>query len=107
MEAMKIKFHALLLSFLLISGVPSILGLSMRLRGTTRSEPEAFHGGDFAEVKIRKLMMVTNLEVDYSSDYYDGGSSSSSATSSPSPPVPDYDDIYRRQGDVPSPAIGH
>lgn len=50
--------------------------------------------------------MVTNLEVDYSSDYYDGGSSSSSSTS-PSPPVPDYDDIYRRQGDVPSPGIGH
>ncbi|XP_010508845.1 PREDICTED: uncharacterized protein LOC104785348 [Camelina sativa] len=101
MEARKIKFPSLLLSFLLISGIPSILGLSMSMRATTRSEPEAFHGGDFSEVmKIRKLM-VTNLEVDDSSDYYDEGSSL------PSPPVPDYDDIYRRQGDVPSPGIGH
>lgn len=101
MYARKINLHVLLLSFLLLSEVPSILGLSMR--GTTRSVPEAFHGGAFPAMKSRKLK-VTNLEVDYSSDYYDGESSSSS---SPSPPVPDYDDIYRRQGDVPSPGIGH
>ena len=47
--------------------------------------------------------MPTNLEVDYSGDYDDGAS-----LASPSPPVPDYDDdIYKRQGDVPSPGIGH
>lgn len=73
------------------------------MRGTTRSEPEAFHGRNFPAMKMIRKLMVTNLEVDYSSDYYDGGSSSTS----PSPPVPDYDDIYRRQGDVPSPGIGH
>ncbi|CAH8332464.1 unnamed protein product [Eruca vesicaria subsp. sativa] len=74
------------------------------MRGTTRSEPEAFHvvGEYFQAMKSRKLM-VTNLQVDYSGDYDDGASSAS-----PSPPVPDYgDDIYKRQGDVPSPAIGH
>ncbi|KAF8104681.1 hypothetical protein N665_0170s0055 [Sinapis alba] len=87
MDERKIKLHVLLLSFLLISVVPSILGLKMR--GTTRSE-------------LRKLM-VTNLEVDYSGDYDDGASSAL-----PSPPVPVYDDdIYKRQGDVPSPGIGH
>ncbi|AEC09844.1 Precursor of CEP15 [Arabidopsis thaliana] len=105
MDATKIKFDVILLSFLLIiSGIPSNLGLSTSVRGTTRSEPEAFHGGKFPAMKMRKLM-APNMEVDYSSDYYDGGSSSS--TTSPSPPVPDYDDIYRRQGDVPSPGIGH
>ncbi|CAL9236347.1 unnamed protein product [Arabidopsis halleri] len=104
MDARKIKFVAILLSFLLLSGIPSNLGMSKSMRGTTRSEPEAFQGGNFPAMKIRKLM-ATNMEVDYSSDYYDGGSSSSST--SPSPPVPDYDDIYKRQGDVPSPGIGH
>ncbi|KAG7574380.1 hypothetical protein ISN44_As09g025670 [Arabidopsis suecica] len=100
MDGLKIKFDVILLSFLLLSGIPSNLGMSKSMRGTTRSEPEAFQGGNFPAMKIRKLM-ATNMEVDYSSDYYDGGSSS------PSPPVPDYDDIYRRQGDVPSPGIGH
>lgn len=105
MDARKIKFDVILLSFLLISGIPSNLGMSKSMRGNTRSESEAFQGVNFPGMKIRKLM-ATNMEVDYSSDYYDGGSSSSSSTS-PSPPVPDYDDIYRRQGDVPSPGIGH
>ncbi|KAJ4906698.1 hypothetical protein Rs2_10356 [Raphanus sativus] len=103
MDTMKIiKLHVILVSFLLIFEVPSILGFSMR--GTTRSEPEAFHGREyFSAMKSRKLM-VTNLQVDYSADYDDGASSSAS----PSPPVPDYDDdINKRQGDVPSPAIGH
>lgn len=102
MAARKINFHVLLLSFLLIFEVPSILGLSMR--GTAKSDPEAIYGGDFLATKSRKLM-VTNLDVDYLGDYDDGESSSSSST--PAPPVPDYDDIYRRQGDVPSPGIGH
>ncbi|CAA7028846.1 unnamed protein product [Microthlaspi erraticum] len=104
MAARKINFHVLLLSFLLIFKVPSILGLS--IRGTTISDPKAIHGhgGDFPVIKSRKLL-VTNLEVDYSGDYTDGESSSSSST--PASPVPDYDDIYRRQGDVPSPGIGH
>ncbi|ESQ52776.1 hypothetical protein EUTSA_v10017917mg [Eutrema salsugineum] len=97
MDARKIKLHVLLLSFLLISEVPFIVGLSMR--DSTRLEPEASHGGDYPSMKSRKLM-VTNLEVDYSGDYYDD-------KAPPSPPVPDYDDIYRRQGDVPSPGIGH
>ncbi|KAL1219469.1 Precursor of CEP15 [Cardamine amara subsp. amara] len=100
MDARKIKLHVLLISFLLISGAPSILGLSMSTRGTTRSKPEEIHGGIFPAMKSRKLMVMTNLEVGYSGDYYD-------ARSSPLPPVPDYDDIYRRQGDVPSPGIGH
>ncbi|CAH8392825.1 unnamed protein product [Eruca vesicaria subsp. sativa] len=101
MDERKIKLHILLLSFLLISLVPSILGFKMR--GTTRSELGALHGGEyFPAMKSRKLM-VTVLEVDYSGDYDDGASSAS-----PSPPVPDYDDdIYKRQGDVPSPGIGH
>ncbi|KAJ0258254.1 Precursor of CEP15 [Hirschfeldia incana] len=101
MNERKIKLHVLLLSFVLISVVPSILGFKMR--GATRPEPEAFHGGEyFPAMKSRKLM-VTNLEVDYSGDYNDGASSAS-----PSPPVPDYDDgIFKRQGDVPSPGIGH
>lgn len=98
MDARKNNLHVLLLSLLLISKVPAILGFSMR--DTTRSELEAVHGGYFPAMKSRKLM-VKDLEVDYSGDYYNGGSSS------PSPPVPDYDDIYRRQGDVPSPGIGH
>lgn len=102
MAARKINFHVLLLSFLLIFEVPSILGLSMR--GTAKSDPEAIYGGDFPATKSRKLV-VTNLEVDYLGDYNGGESSSSSST--PAPPVPDYDDIYRRQGDVPSPGIGH
>ncbi|CAG7880915.1 unnamed protein product [Brassica rapa] len=93
MDTMKIKLLVILVSFLLISEVPAILGFSMR--GNTRSEPEAFHGGDFfLAMKIRKLL-VTNLQVDYSGDYDDGASSAS-----PAPPVPDYDDdIYKRQGD--------
>uniref|UniRef100_M4CK43 Transmembrane protein n=1 Tax=Brassica campestris TaxID=3711 RepID=M4CK43_BRACM len=101
MDERKIKLHVLLLSFILISIAPSIHGFKMR--GITRSEPEAFHGGKyFPTMKSRKLM-ATKLEVDYSGDYDDGASSAS-----PSPPVPDYgDDIYKRQGDVPSPGIGH
>ncbi|CAN8317618.1 unnamed protein product [Cochlearia groenlandica] len=103
MYTRKTNLHVLLLSCLLISKFPSILGLSMR-GIITRSEHEAFHGGDSPEMKggMRKLM-VTNLEVDYSSGDYDDGESSSST----SPPMHDYDDIYRRQGDVPSPGIGH
>ncbi|KAF2566098.1 hypothetical protein F2Q70_00024385 [Brassica cretica] len=101
MDERKIKLNFLLLSFILISIAPSIHGFKMR--GITRSEPEAFHGGKyFPAMKSRKLM-ATKLEVDYSGDYDDGASSAS-----PSPPVPDYDDdIYKRQGDVPSPGIGH
>ncbi|CAG7873662.1 hypothetical protein IGI04_017412 [Brassica rapa subsp. trilocularis] len=101
MDERKIKLHVMLLSFILISIAPSIHGFKMR--GITRSEPEAFHGGKyFPAMKSRKLM-ATKLEVDYSGDYDDGASSAS-----PSPPVPDYDDdIYKRQGDVPSPGIGH
>ncbi|KAL0844663.1 hypothetical protein Bca101_017909 [Brassica carinata] len=74
------------------------------MRGTTRSEPETFHGGEYVPAMRSRKLMVTNLQVDYSGDYDDGSSSAS-----PSPPVPDYDDddIYKRQGDVPSPAIGH
>ncbi|KAF8045257.1 hypothetical protein N665_5333s0003 [Sinapis alba] len=102
MDTMKIKLRVILVSFLLISEVPSILGFSM-IRGTTRSEPEAFHGGEYLPAMKTRKLMVTNLQVDYSGDYDDGASSASS-----SPPVPDYDDdIYKRQGDVPSPAIGH
>ncbi|KAF8085701.1 hypothetical protein N665_0650s0014 [Sinapis alba] len=102
MDARKMNLHVLLLSFLLFSEVPSILGLSRR--GNTRSETEVLHGGEYSPgMKSRKLM-ATNLEVDYSGDYDDG-----SSLASPSPPVPhDYDDdIYKRQGDVPSPGIGH
>ncbi|CAF2297978.1 hypothetical protein BRARA_D02468 [Brassica rapa] len=102
MDARKINLHVLLLSFLLITEVPSILGLSTR--GNTRSETEVLlHGGEYFPVMKSRKLMATNLEVDYSGDYDDGAS-----LASPSPPVPDYDDdIYKRQGDVPSPGIGH
>ncbi|KAJ4892059.1 hypothetical protein Rs2_31807 [Raphanus sativus] len=102
MDEMKIKLHVLLLYFLLISAVPSVLGFKMR-GTTTRSEPGAFLGGEYLPAMKSRKLMVTNMEVDYSGDYYDGASSAS-----PSPPLPDYDDdIYKRQGDVPSPGIGH
>ncbi|CAH8376247.1 unnamed protein product [Eruca vesicaria subsp. sativa] len=100
MDARRINIHFVLLSLLIIAEVPSFLGLSMRV--TTKSEPEAFHGEEYFPAMKKRKLMVTNMEVDYSGDYDDGASSAS-----PSPPVPDYDDIYRRQGDVPSPGIGH
>ncbi|CAN7103073.1 unnamed protein product, partial [Brassica rapa subsp. narinosa] len=69
MDERKIKLHVMLLSFILISIAPSIHGFKMR--GITRSEPEAFHGGKyFPAMKSRKLM-ATKLEVDYSGDYDD------------------------------------
>ncbi|KAJ0259450.1 Precursor of CEP15 [Hirschfeldia incana] len=102
MDARKINLHVLLLSFLLISEVPSILGLTST-RGNTRSETEVLHGGEYVLAMKSRKLMATNLKVDYSGDYDDGAS-----LASPSPPVPDYDDdIYKRQGDVPSPGIGH
>ncbi|KAJ4903985.1 hypothetical protein Rs2_17936 [Raphanus sativus] len=101
MDARKINLHVLLLSFLLISEVPLILGLSTR--GNTRSETEVLYGGEYSPAMKSRKLMATNLKVDYSGDYHDGAS-----LASPSPPVPDYDDdIYKRQGDVPSPGIGH
>ncbi|CAN6830327.1 unnamed protein product [Brassica oleracea var. botrytis] len=101
MDERKIKIHVLLLSFILISMAPSIHGFKMR--GISRYEPEAFHGGKYFPAMKRRKLMATKLEVDYSGDYDDGATSAS-----PSPPVPDYDDdIYKRQGDVPSPGIGH
>ncbi|CAH8310065.1 unnamed protein product [Eruca vesicaria subsp. sativa] len=101
MDESKFKLRVLLLSFLLISVVPSILGFKMR--GNTRSELGALHDVEYLPTIKNRKLMVTVLEVDYSGDYDDGASSTS-----PSPPVPDYDDdIYKRQGDVPSPGIGH
>ncbi|XP_010525384.1 PREDICTED: uncharacterized protein LOC104803197 [Tarenaya hassleriana] len=91
------NLYALLLLLLLISEVR--LNFASDRRGT-RLESERFHG-DFPATRDRKMMVKT--ETDYLGDYYDDGSSSSSS----SPPAPDYDDFYRRQGDVPSPGIGH